>query len=100
MRAVRAAMHFAEGAFVSEGRAGSAQAGSFAVELPVFTGPFRLLADLILEQKVDVCDVRIADVTDDYLEHGRRTGGGVEPRGSHLVPGDLCGAARTEGGTR
>jgi segregation and condensation protein A len=44
-----------------------AQAGSFPVELAVFTGPFRLLADLILEQKVDVCDVRIAEVTDGYL---------------------------------
>ena len=48
------------------------QAGSFPVELPVFTGPFRLLADLILEQKVDVCDVRIADVTDGYLARSRR----------------------------
>ena len=44
------------------------QAGSFPVDLPVFTGPFRLLADLILEQKVDVCDVRLADITDHFLE--------------------------------
>jgi segregation and condensation protein A len=41
----------------------------FAVELPVFTGPFRLLADLILEQKVEVCDVSVADVTHRYLTH-------------------------------
>ena len=39
----------------------------FAVEVPGFTGPFRLLADLILEQKVDVCDVPIATVTDGFL---------------------------------
>ena len=26
----------------------------FAVDLPAFTGPFRVLAELILEQKVDV----------------------------------------------
>jgi segregation and condensation protein A len=44
-------------------------ASSFAVDLPVFTGPFRLLAELILEQKVDVCDVAIVTVTDRYLEH-------------------------------
>jgi segregation and condensation protein A len=45
-------------------------AGSgFAVEVPGFTGPFRLLADLILEQKVDVCDVPIAVVTDTYLAY-------------------------------
>jgi segregation and condensation protein A len=46
-------------------------AGSFAVELPVFAGPFRLLADLILEQKIDVCDVSIASVTDGYLGYAR-----------------------------
>ena len=45
----------------------SDQAGGFAVELPVYSGPFRLLADLILEQKVDVCDVPVASVTDAFL---------------------------------
>ena len=30
---------------------------AFAVELPVFVGPFKLLTDLILDQKIDVCDV-------------------------------------------
>jgi segregation and condensation protein A len=48
-----------------------AGAGGFAVELPVFRGPFRLLADLILEQKVDVCDVPVARVTDGFLAHSR-----------------------------
>jgi segregation and condensation protein A len=41
----------------------------FAVDLPVFHGPFRLLADLILEQKVDVCDVPVAVVTERFLAH-------------------------------
>lgn len=45
--------------------------GGFTVELPLWSGPFRLLADLILEQKVDVCDVPIARVTDRFLEHAR-----------------------------
>ena len=48
-----------------------ADAGGFAVELPGFTGPFRLLADLILEQKLDVCDVAIATVTDGFLDYAR-----------------------------
>ncbi|GIU99723.1 MAG: segregation/condensation protein A [Actinomycetota bacterium] len=43
----------------------------FAVELPVFTGPFRVLADLLLEQKIDVCDVPIAVVTEGFLRHAR-----------------------------
>jgi segregation and condensation protein A len=46
-------------------------AGSFAVELPVFVGPFRLLADLILDQKIDVCDISISRITDLYLAHSR-----------------------------
>lgn len=49
-----------------------ATSSEFAVELPVFTGPFRLLADLILEQKVDVCDIAVASVTDGFLAHARR----------------------------
>ena len=46
-------------------------AGSFAVELPVYVGPFRVLADLILDQKIDVCDVSIATVTDRFLAHAK-----------------------------
>ena len=45
--------------------------GAFAVELPVFAGPFRILADLIMEQKVDVCDVPVAAVTDRFLAEAR-----------------------------
>jgi segregation and condensation protein A len=43
----------------------------FAVELPVFAGPFRLLADLLLDQKIDVCDVPVARVTELFLEHAK-----------------------------
>jgi segregation and condensation protein A len=43
----------------------------YAVELPGFSGPFRLLADLITEQKIDVCDVPIATVTDGFLAYAK-----------------------------
>lgn len=43
----------------------------YAVELPVFAGPFRALAELLLDQKIDVCDVSIASVTDGYLAYAR-----------------------------
>ena len=46
----------------------------FSVELPVYAGPFRLLADLILEQKVDVCDVPVAVVTERFLAHAKEAG--------------------------
>ncbi len=45
--------------------------GGFAVEVPGFAGPFRLLAALVLEQKVDVCDVPIATVTDRFLAYAK-----------------------------
>ncbi len=50
---------------------GAPTAGDFAVDLAVFTGPFRLLADLILEQKVDVCDISVASITDGYLAYSK-----------------------------
>ena len=37
----------------------------------MFVGPFKLLADLILDQKIDVCDVPIASVTDGFLARAR-----------------------------
>lgn len=45
--------------------------GGFSVELPVFVGPFRLLADLLLDQKIDVCDVAVGTVTERFLEHAK-----------------------------
>ncbi len=42
----------------------------FAIELPLFSGPFRLLADLILEQRIDVCDVPVARVTERFIKDG------------------------------
>src|SRR6266498_2833637 len=51
---------------------GADAGGRFTVELPVFEGPFRLLADLILEQKVDVCDVSIGRVTDLFLSYSKQ----------------------------
>jgi len=49
----------------------AAAPATFDVELPIFVGPFKLLTDLILDQKVDVCDVSIATVTDRFLEHAK-----------------------------
>jgi segregation and condensation protein A len=40
------------------------------VTLPLFSGPFRLLSQLILEQKVEVCDVPLGQITQRFLERG------------------------------
>jgi segregation and condensation protein A len=47
----------------------------FVVELPVFSGPFRVLADLLLDQKIDVCDVPVATVTERFLAHANEAEG-------------------------
>lgn len=44
-----------------------ARVGEFPVELPVFRGPFRALAEAILDRDVDVCDVPVARVTEAFL---------------------------------
>jgi segregation and condensation protein A len=52
-----------------------ARAGEFPVELPVFTGPFRVLAELLIDGKVDVCDVPVAAVTDGFLARSEEAEG-------------------------
>jgi segregation and condensation protein A len=42
----------------------------FVVDLPLYSGPFRLLADQIFEQKLDVCDLPVARVTEAFLTRG------------------------------
>jgi len=48
---------------------------AFAVELAAFEGPFRTLAELILDHKVDVCDVPVADVTGRFLAAAKSSDG-------------------------
>lgn len=57
---------------MSEEAASVEAATGFAVELPIFVGPFRVLADLLLDQKIDVCDVPVARVTERFLAHSRQ----------------------------
>jgi segregation and condensation protein A len=47
---------------------------SYEVKLDVFEGPFQLLLSLITEQRVDVCDVPIAKLTEEYIAHIERMG--------------------------
>jgi segregation and condensation protein A len=47
-----------------------AQPAELVVDLPLYSGPFRLLANLILDQKMDVCDVPVARITDEFVQRG------------------------------
>ncbi|HTY71129.1 MAG TPA: segregation/condensation protein A [Actinomycetes bacterium] len=51
-------------------------AGAFEVHLPVFDGPFDLLLGLIAKHKLDVTEVALSRVTDDFLAHIRAFGPG------------------------
>lgn len=42
---------------------------SYRVELPVFSGPMDLLLHLVQKQEVDVHEISIARILDDYLKH-------------------------------
>jgi segregation and condensation protein A len=42
---------------------------AYEIHLDVFAGPFDLLLDLILKQEVDIYEVPIAKITDDYLKY-------------------------------
>ena len=42
------------------------------VKLPVFEGPLDLLLHLIDKNKIDIYDIPIAEVTDQYLEYIRQ----------------------------
>ncbi len=42
---------------------------AYEIKLDVFAGPFDLLLDLILRQEVDIYEVPIAKITDDYLKY-------------------------------
>jgi segregation and condensation protein A len=53
-----------------------AEPGAFEVDLPVWTGPFRALAEAILGQKVDVCDVSIARVVETFIARSKDEAGG------------------------
>ena len=46
------------------------QPAEFIVELPLYSGPFRMLAELIVDQKLDVCDVPVAKVTEAFIARG------------------------------
>lgn len=42
---------------------------SYRVELPVFSGPMDLLLHLVRQQEVDIHEIRIARILDDFLKH-------------------------------
>ena len=45
------------------------ESATYQVHIPVFDGPFDLLLHLIRENQVDIYDIPIAVITDQYLDY-------------------------------
>lgn len=56
------------------GDGGSAGEGTFTLRLDNFEGPFDLLLQLISKHKLDVTEVALSKVTDDFMAHIRAVG--------------------------
>ncbi|MGQ0467014.1 MAG: segregation and condensation protein A [Sporichthyaceae bacterium] len=52
----------------------AARRGAFHVHLPVFEGPFDLLLGLIAKHKLDITEIALATVTDDFIAYIRNYG--------------------------
>lgn len=59
-------------------REASAAAGGFAVRLDNFEGPFDLLLSLISKHKLDVTEVALSQVTDEFIAHIRSEGASLD----------------------
>ena len=70
---------------------------SFRVRLDNFDGPFDLLLQLISAQRMDVTEVALHRVTDDFIEHIRSMGHRLGSRPGDRVPGGRGDPARPQG---
>ena len=59
---------------VDAGSDTSAEAGGFAVRLSNFEGPFDLLLSLIAKHKLDITEIALAKVTDEFIAYVRAGG--------------------------
>ncbi len=69
----------------------------FHVRLDNFDGPFDLLLQLISQHRMDVTEVALHRVTDEFIAHIRAMGVGLGPGAGHRVPGGRRHPARPEG---
>src|SRR6266702_7649517 len=54
---------------------GAARSSAFQVHLDVFEGPFDLLLALISKHKLDITEVALSQVTDEFIAHISAHGG-------------------------
>src|SRR5580704_2445734 len=66
----------AGGTVSGEPAPGAGGAGAFEVHLDVFEGPFDLLLALISKHKLDITEVALSQVTDEFIAYIRQRSGG------------------------
>ena len=81
---------------MTEARPGSP--AGFEVRLDNFEGPFDLLLSLISKHKLDITEVALSKVTDEFIAHVKAGGPGVGPRADLVVPAGRGHPARPQGG--
>ena len=69
----------------------------FQVRLSNFEGPFDLLLQLIFAHRLDVTEVALHQVTDDFIAYTKAIGPTARPRRDHGVPGGRGDPARPQG---
>ena len=60
--------------------------GAFEVHLDVFEGPFDLLLALISKHKLDITEVSLSQVTDEFIAYIRQRVGRLGPGPGELLP--------------
>ena len=66
----------AAGDIIAGGEGDARGAGAFEVHLDVFEGPFDLLLGLISKHKLDITEVSLSSVTDEFIAYIRQRSGG------------------------
>ena len=56
-------------AAASRADSGQAESGPYKVHIPMYEGPLDLLLDLIRQQKMSIHDIRISEITAQYLDY-------------------------------
>jgi segregation and condensation protein A len=69
-------VRIAGGTVSGEPAPGAGGAGAFEVHLDVFEGPFDLLLALISKHKLDITEVALSQVTDEFIAYIRQRSGG------------------------
>ena len=69
---------------------------AFGVTLDNFEGPFDLLLQLIAKHKLDITEIALHRVTDEFIAHLAGRGRRLGPRADDLVPAGRLDAARPQ----